>query len=951
MKKLFFFRSSSSSGSNNNKSSPTSTHEQGYLDIQPDGGEKSRNKKQVPENNTATNAPFLRRSRSSSSAAIFDGGNGRRRSGMDQPESPLSTSNSSLKQLGRHSSRHAMTPERQYPSKCSEVAGFQAARRTDRRGSVPSPGLQYDSSDCSSYSSSNVSTAVLDRYIDGEQQQEKSASQRKFSSINDIEFGNDLIEQAPICQFNGSTSPNIGRKQKPKSQSFREIDAAELHFSSRDWVDGGFGNESPRKLAKHVVERLSQSKFLPKKTSRESDSDIPITVEDIYSGTLNRSPCGDSGRIALKNSPGDESKDFSDGYLYEDTTGFAERNSFSTDNCEFMNSNESAVDVDQKLFRQFKEAEEQALLFSEELEQKNFRHQSELSLSSMVQNVRGLSIERANMAYEIATILKNWITDRASLRKELNVAREELESKTRKLEKEKNELQSALERELDRRSNEWSLKLEKYQSEEHRLRERVRELAEQNVSLQREISSFSESETGLRNRVSYFEQQVVDLTAKVEEVKGENKNLQQDLAEMQEKYRAAEEDRDCLRRNYEDKAKECKDLHRSVTRLQRTCGEQEKSIDGLRSLCEEIQNNNSTEKNSSHLGKLQMEQVRLTGLEYALRKEVESLRMEVDSLRHENINLLNRLKETGKDGGFSTFKLDQELWNRICCLQNQGLSFLADSSQLCRNLLEYIKTNRSHNAKAGLGVDSMGLDSQFIVESEVKLQGFNRGFENLTKSLSVVSTVQHEKATVQLEKSQPSVTPQCSIAGVESSHLNHKKSEDVILSELKAESLMTALLKEKLHSKELEIEQYQAELAAAVRGNDILKSEVQNALDTLSCASHRMKDLELQIMKKDENINQLQHELQECTKELTIVKGILPKVSEERDMMWSEVKQYSEKTMLLNCEMNMLKKKIEALDEDILLKEGQITILKDALGKPFDLLASPDPSAHEFLVK
>ncbi|KAM1053721.1 hypothetical protein ACFX2J_001193 [Malus domestica] len=55
-------------------------------------------------------------------------------------------------------------------------------------------------------------------------------------------------------------------------------------------------------------------------------------------------------------------------------------------------------------------------------------------------------------------------------------------------------------------------------------------------------------------------------------------------------------------------------------------------------------------------------------------------------------------------------------------------------------------------------------------------------------------------------------------------------------------------------------------------------------------------------------------------------------------MIWEEVKKYNEKNMLLNSEVNMLKKKIETLDEDILLKEGQITILKDTIGrnKSFD---------------
>lgn len=106
------------------------------------------------------------------------------------------------------------------------------------------------------------------------------------------------------------------------------------------------------------------------------------------------------------------------------------------------------------------------------------------------------------------------------------------------------------------------------------------------------------------------------------------------------------------------------------------------------------------------------------------------------------------------------------------------------------------------------------------------------------------------------------------------------------------------------------------------------------------------------MLKKDETINQLQIDIQESRKELTIMKGILPKVSEERDLMWEEVKNYSEKNMLLNSEVNVLRKKIEALDEDILLKEGQITILKDTIGssKTFDLLASPDPS-REFLLE
>ena len=65
-------------------------------------------------------------------------------------------------------------------------------------------------------------------------------------------------------------------------------------------------------------------------------------------------------------------------------------------------------------------------------------------------------------------------------------------------------------------------------------------------------------------------------------------------------------------------------------------------------------------------------------------------------------------------------------------------------------------------------------------------------------------------------------------------------------------------------------------------------------------------------------------------------------VSDERDHMWEEVKRSRETIMLLNLEVSSLKKKIEALDEHVLIKEGEISILKDSLvEKPFDVICSP----------
>ncbi|PHT96458.1 hypothetical protein BC332_34616 [Capsicum chinense] len=339
----------------------------------------------------------------------------------------------------------------------------------------------------------------------------------------------------------------------------------------------------------------------------------------------------------------------------------------------------------------------------------------DLSVPVLIQTIRRLTKEKVQMASEVSSMLRNQVAKRASAKEEANISQVELDSRIRRLEIEKNELQSLLEKELDRRSSDCYLKHEKYKIEQHRLRERARELVEQNVSLQREVSSFIKKEVDNRIKMSFLEKHLEDLSKRIEQVSEENQNLRQQLTQLQEEYRLAKDNRDYIRENYQEKVKD-----------------------------------------------------------------------------------------------------------------------------------------------------------------------------------------------------------------------------------LKLETLLTIVLREKLYFEEMDIKQLQDDLAAAVRGNDILKCEVQNVLDALSCATPKLKYLELQVLKKDKNINQLINDLQECMKELGVMKGILPKVFQERDFIWEEPKRYSEIKMLLNYEINMLNNKVDTLDEDILMKEGQIIILKDWIGKPFDLLASPN---------
>ncbi|KAG4143182.1 hypothetical protein ERO13_D06G173800v2, partial [Gossypium hirsutum] len=581
--------------------------------------------------------------------------------------------------------------------------------------------LHYDSSGSSSSCSSNVSSKVIDCYIDGERQPERCKC-RDRSKKN---IGNGGGRLLPRVRYAAPSSPTGGAEEKNMSES----------------VETGFEHE------------LSQIHAIPISSSKEFDCCIPITTEDVYGGCLNRCP------------------DFS-------SLDFASK---------------TVEDTDKELQRRSKEAEEKILFLSEALEQESFLRDSGFAVSSLIQTVRHLMEEKINLTLEVWELLRSRIADRACAREELRMVRAEFELQTKKIEKEKHEIKLGLEKKLDRRLSDWSLKLEKYQQGE----------------------------------------------------------------------------------------------------------------------------------------KLQMEQIRLTGVELALRRELESCRLEVDSLRHENIDLLNSLNGTTNDIGALTFKLDKEIRNRICCLQDQGLSMLNESTHLSSKLIEFIKGKASHTQ---LRVTQQGLDGQFLIESDMK----------------TISTLVHEKSSSVASNSHlTSMNPDVS------TKLNKQSSEELTSTEIKTERLLTSLLREKLYSKELEVEQLQAEISAAVRGNDILRCEVQNAMDNISFLTHRLKDLELQMLKKDEIESRLRNDIQESMKELAILRGVLPKVSQERDLMWEEVKQYAEKNMVLNSEINALKKKIEGLDEDILLKEGQITILKGTLNnnnKSFDLLGSVD-SISEFLLQ
>ncbi|CAH8385047.1 unnamed protein product [Eruca vesicaria subsp. sativa] len=880
MKKLFFFRSSSGNGAD----------KQAHCEKAADGKMKTQaNTPTEQEFNSpkshgeASGGPSLRRSLSLSSAGFtFD------------KFGEVSTNELSQDRRRKQSSR-CFTPERLIRERQFEV--------------------QQDSSGSSSTCSSNLSSKVLDRYIDGEEHLEQ-CKQKSCSSRSDVSSSINRRRLPPRVHCTVPTSPSDNLNDRRKSHSFREAKGTRHRLSSTDRADNGSRHGSPRSLARNVIERLSETHGNSKGANHE-----PITIQDVYGGSRDRTFDSSSDVTAQRYEPVNEY--YAYGYGKHQQNHIHGKNMYRC----------MEEDVDSELAVKIKEAEKRMKLFSEEMEQQRCLSDCDFDVSSLVGAIRKLEDERLKLAFENVNLLRSQMAERASAREEMRLVKSDWDLNIQRIEKERSELQAGLEKELDRRSGEWTSKLEKFQLEERKMLARVRELAEQNVSLQRELSAFHENETESKGMITHLEGRVAELTTAADELHDENSYLKQTLSQVKESYAGATEDNDFLRRNFEEKDQECKELHKSVANFLRTCKEQEKTIEGLRDGVSEENKKQPSEKMDQLVKKLQVEQIRLTGIELSLRKEVESMKIETDSLRQENICLLNRLKGNGKEIDITTLKLENELKMRISCLQDQGLQMLNESNHLCYKLLKFIKGKLTQVTETCQDTGSMkdGLSEQFMIESEMKVHGIRRGTENLKRSLQTVTSVVASNS----ESS-------CSSTDRPKEQRNQSV-EDNLRAELRAETLITSLLREKLYSKEQEIEQLQAEVAAAVRGNEILRCEVQNTLDHLSVKTHELKDLKLQMLKKDENINRLELNLQEAAKDITSLKTVLPKVSDERDQIWRELRQCCEKNMLLSSENETLRVTIDKLEERVLEKEGEITILQDTIGsKHRNIFSSPD---------
>ncbi|KAK1677807.1 hypothetical protein QYE76_038655 [Lolium multiflorum] len=733
---------------------------------------------------------------------------------------------------------------------------------------------------------------VLDRYIEGEQEAAIQNEKRRQSSPTRSVGSSSRRPPRPHYAV-----PSFQKSVKESLETYPNVNGndAYLHQLAQERANDSYKNTTLSNASKNHASVLDDFGRFPHVEDYKSES-FP-SVEDIYE---------DFQDVQLSNVIQDAPQNYHDNHM-----------DFALEEQE----------TDDKLLQRAKEVEERFVALSGDSYELNMSRYKRLSSNEMFQLLQCLTEDRRQLADELSSQIKARLTERFNAKEQYKRSMKESDIRARKLEKEKTEIQSALEREIDRRSNDWSARLSRFQSEEERLRERVRELAEKNVSFQRELTSIEANRVDASEKVASLEMQNRKLTDELEKVRKEHDNLQKSSVELHAQFTKAAEEKSHIRGFLKDKDGDNKALHQVVSRLQTICNEQEKTIAGLRQGFSAELDKESAGCSSERKSRMQIELIRLTGVEQKLRGEVQSRRLEVEALRQENIALLNRLQSTENGSSFSSVRLAQELQARVDNLQTQGLSLLDKTSQLCTKLLDLVKCRR-HENEHDTDIDALDYTLEF--------QSIKGGIENMKRSLRATNAVLAEKQNL-IEKSGEA-------AAGGTSPRAQKDELYLVDSEfkLKEEALLNRVLKEALLTKELDIEQLQSDVASLLRIQDVMRNEVQRVQDELSCITHKAKHMELQGSKKDESINQIQQDFQESSKELSSLRGQLKIVTDERDLSWQEAKQLRRTTTVMQNEIGSLKKKIESLEEDILVKEGQISILQDNIYKPpLDFICSP----------
>lgn len=499
--------------------------------------------------------------------------------------------------------------------------------------------------------------------------------------------------------------------------------------------------------------------------------------------------------------------------------------------------------------------------------------------------VRKLRREKRDLVLEVAGEIRTRISEQKAASDALRCMKSEMECKVSAVEKDKASLQESFERELQRRGEEWNAKLERIKVEERRLRDRVTEMAEERVELQKVVASYKVKEASWRAQSKDYEYWLSTLKQRAQESEAEVVRQMQAFADTLDKLKATDGELETHAQRNSFLEMENSDMRKEITRLRRVCNDQEMTIEGLWQELDETVNG-TFECRSENLLRLQRELLRLAGVEQGLRSEVNAMHAALSGLKQE--------RDSVHEGTPADLvKLNQGLQERVNKLQAKAAALQEDNKQLSFNLRTSVREKRDAERIIRM-LQSTQEDE--VNHSGDTLKALEMGVDNGSALLSSKDTNENE------EKLQWGLKEE--------------------------EKLRFRVLNSKLQSREAELEQLDEEIADLINSRDSLEIEVDDLHGKLIIANQRIRELERQIDNKEEVIEVLQEDLEKHGKEVNDLQNELPRVRKQRDEMRKEAEDMSREALRLTLELTELRKVAEKLEEDVMLKEGQISILR-----------------------
>ncbi|KAJ7519920.1 hypothetical protein O6H91_20G060200 [Diphasiastrum complanatum] len=548
--------------------------------------------------------------------------------------------------------------------------------------------------------------------------------------------------------------------------------------------------------------------------------------------------------------------------------------------------------------------------------------------------IKELQEAKRSLALEVAAELRQRIAERDSAKRMMGFIKTAVDSYVKVSEREKQELQSGLEKELESKH-----------VENTELRERIKKLEEEKAGLQIELTSVSSQDNVLGEKVRNFELLMKGHRKRVEEAEKTILHLRQASVYAQKRHKEVEEELQALRKSNQEREGENHVLRRSLSRLQQLCQDHENNKKQVAYQC--LNKSPSDGDYFKHWNKTQLQQelLRLSRIEKTLQGELYASRLEANTLSCQLKSLEEKLRSKEGDACISKSNIENSFFkSQTLALQSENSRWLQAALNDENRSTEAFETSKVSQSLQ-FGVEGAKLLNEMLdaelfdsraesctreeaVEDRYQIIGYARKSLDTESELFQQHTERNEelvrhcnaknhKTLYSPKQPKEKIEGQTSQVDLEQANGNLEEfRRGNRVQETKLE-----LLREKLTSKEVELELLKEKCKALSQCRGVVQSENTQLQSVLINVNKRVAQLENKLREKEEKIVSLEELKEESLLEIL-------RLRKERDDMQKQAEDLGREALRMSAQVEVLRRKANQLEEDVLLKEGQISILK-----------------------